>query len=45
MYWLKGAETMFGHTSVEAAPAPIEYQIAPAMRSHEVYGRDRRGSE
>jgi PAS domain S-box-containing protein len=31
MYWSKGAETMLGHTRIEAAPTPLECLIAPEI--------------
>jgi len=33
LYWLKGAQSMFGHTRDEAAPKPLECLITPEIRS------------
>lgn len=33
MYWPKGAETVLRHARDEAAPAPLDCQIASAIRA------------
>jgi hypothetical protein len=33
LYWLKGVQSMFGHTRDEAVPKPLECLITPEIRS------------